>query len=141
MYVTNKPPITQEEAISQGIHCDLMISSHGIYEFRFFVGDKQAIDDWLEIGKKIIPTYSYDIMYLILDFRYDGVPPVTHTMSVLPKFLLENMPQFMIRAAFLHNSDPIVKFIDALAPTLPFKKLKWAFKTTHNDAVQWLLEK
>lgn len=123
-------------------HCVYEYLPEGVHKFALVKADRQAMDEFVPLMIDIFDATPLDeTILLLIDFRPDGIPPLTYAITKLLAMLKDREVSPM-RGAYLHQKNAmtslIVTFLDRLRLQKNVRRL-FAGPDADDEAIAWLL--
>ncbi len=124
-------------------HCTYEILENDIHKFALVKADRKAMQEFIAYANDLFANHPRDqMLYMLIDFRPAGVPPLAYAVRSLRSDLLSKHDEIpTIRAAYLHNRSTLASLISTFLETLRIGTTRKLFEGDHEDeAIAWLLE-
>jgi hypothetical protein len=122
--------------------CEISQREDGIYQFVFHSASRQAVDDMLTNFYPIYAAAPRDLLFrMLIDFRPEGMTPLTHSYHRVRNFLGEFPQRPENRIAFVVNSTLMINVAQSFLNIL-YRAEETRFfhsETAEQDAIAWLL--
>jgi len=130
--------------MTQNAHCTYELIDGTIHHFTLVKADQQAMDEFLPHMAQIFDdTPSDGLIYLLVDFRPDGIPPLRYAVNGMREMIkARDGEPAEIRAAYLHEPNLLVSLVTTFLDRLRLKSKRKLFSGEHAEAeaLAWLKE-